>query len=156
MESVANHEESGPRELNGAGEPTRVPTELPGAPPRHYLPALVVSATGIALSILTWTRSLEERQLGLSQVLGSLADGTTIAIESQIDREVRALRELGTFWQLHGVLPSGPWHFHTRWTMEQFPGIQWIAWVPADSTQSTMPHRRQNSMDRMPTMSMRG
>ena len=46
------------------------------------------------------------------------------------------MRELGTFWQLHGVLPSGPWHFHTRWTMEQFPGIQWIAWVPADSTQS--------------------
>src|SRR5262245_33285571 len=135
MDLVANQEDNRPNHSKEFAEPARV-HELPVAPARHLLPALLVSVTGIALSILTWTRALEERQLGLAHVLGSLADGTTVAIESQLDREVNALREMATFWQLHGVLPSGAWHFHTRWTLEQFPGIQWIAWVPRDSTES--------------------
>jgi len=109
---------------------------VPAVRSRRYAPAILVTAIGIGLSILSWTRALEERQLGVANVLGSLADETTNTIEAQLDREVDALRDLATFWQLHGVTPERPWSFHTRVTMEQFPGIQWIAWLPPDSART--------------------
>lgn len=110
--------------------------KFPAATARRYVPAIAVAAIGVALSLLTWTRALEERQLGVSNVLGSLADETTGTIEAQLDREVNALRDLATFWQLHGLLPDGPWQSDTRMILEHFNGIQWIAWVPADSTKT--------------------
>ena len=107
---------------------------IPAAPARRYLQAIVVASLGVALSLLTWVRALEERQYGVSNLLGSLADETTGSIEVELDREVNALRRLATFWQLHGLLPEGPWQFDTRATLDHFPGIQWIAWVPADTS----------------------
>jgi len=102
----------------------------------RYIPAIVVTAIGVGLSILSWTRAMEERQVGVGNVLGSLADETTSTIEAQLDREVNALRDLATFWQLHGLMSERPWSYHTRVTMEYFPGIQWIAWLPPDSTRA--------------------
>lgn len=109
---------------------------IPAARARRYVPAVVVAAVGVGLSILSWTRALEERQLGVATVLGSMADETTNMIASQLEREVGALRDMATFWQLHGVMPEGPWSFQTRMTIEHFPGIQWIAWVPPDSART--------------------
>lgn len=108
---------------------------IPAAPARRYIQAIAVAALGVTLTLLTWFRALEERQYGVSNLLGSLADETTGAIQAELDREVNALRRLATFWQLHGLLPEAPWQFDTRETIDHFPGIQWIAWVPADSAQ---------------------
>jgi len=113
----------------------RIPS-LPAAPGRRYVTAMVVAGIGVALSVLTWTRSLEERRFGLGKALGSLADETTGAIESRLEHEVNALRDLATLWQLHGVLDEGAWQLVTRNTIETFAGIRWIAWVSADPAQT--------------------
>ena len=109
---------------------------FPAAPARRTVPAILVAVIGSALTILTWTRALEERRLAVSDVLGSLADEVTADIESQLEREVDAVRGLATFWQLHGLLPEQAWDFDTRLAIRSFPGLRWVAWVPADSTRT--------------------
>src|SRR5262245_18588639 len=114
----------------------RVADTIPAAPPRRYIPAIGVVAIGGALSVLTWTRALDERQVAMTNLLGSLADEMTSNIQFQLEREVDAVRGLATFWQLHGLLPEPTWRFDTRLTLEHLPGVQWIAWVPADSSRT--------------------
>jgi signal transduction histidine kinase len=83
----------------------------------------------VTLTFLAWTRSLEERRFGLTNVLGSLADEATSALEIQLEREVGALQDLAGSWQLHGTLDEGAFQLLARSTMKSNPGIRWIEWA---------------------------
>jgi signal transduction histidine kinase len=105
---------------------------MPAVPALRYVTAIVVAAIGVTISFLAWTRSLEERRIGITNVLGTLADEATGAIESRIEHEIEALRDLATFWQLHGLLNEEAWQLLTRKSIEASPGVRWIAWVSSD------------------------
>ena len=111
---------------------------LPATPGRRYATAGLVALAGIAASILIWAHAAGQRRAELSSMLGSLADGTTSAIEWQLDREVDALRGLGTLWQIRGRSRDDSWAFDAGAILDRFPGIQWIAWVAPDSTASRL------------------
>jgi signal transduction histidine kinase len=112
----------------------RPPTEKrpPAAPARRYVAAVVVTALGVTLSLLAWMRSLEERRFGISNVLASLADEASSAIELQLEHQVNAVRDLAASWNLHGPADDESWLLLARRTMKSNPGIQWIEWVQAD------------------------
>jgi sensor domain CHASE-containing protein len=105
------------------------------APLRRYVfAAIIVAVIGIAVSFLTWIRTLEERRIELAKLLGSLADETAGAVEWQLEREMKGLRGLASFWQLHGLLEPQAWRTDSRLLLDHFTGIQWIAWVPTDTS----------------------
>src|SRR5580765_7500709 len=110
------------------------PTEKrpPAAPARRYVAAVVVTALGVTLSLLAWMRSLEERRFGISNVLASLADEASSAIELQLGHQVNAVRDLAASWNLHGPADDETWSLLARRTMKSNPGIQWIEWVQTD------------------------
>jgi signal transduction histidine kinase len=104
----------------------------PAIPARRYVAAGVVAGIGVTLSVLAWTRSLEERRLGLSNVLGSLADEAASALALQLERQVNAVRELGASWHMHSPPDDEAWSLLARRTLKSNPSMRWIEWVQVD------------------------
>jgi len=113
-------------------ERPRIAKTLPAVHGRRYVIAVAVAGIGVTLSLFAWTRSLEERRFGLSNVLGSIADDAASAIASQLDHQVAEIKDLAASWQLHGPPDEEAWRFLARRTMKSNPGVQWIAWVQTD------------------------
>jgi signal transduction histidine kinase len=109
-------------------------TLLPAAPGRRYATAGIVALVGIGISVFIWARDVGERRDQLTGTLRALADNTTSAIESQLNRDVDALRGLVNLTQVHEPGVGEAWRFDAGLVLAHFPGVQWIAWVPSDSS----------------------
>jgi signal transduction histidine kinase len=107
---------------------------LPAAPGRRYATAGLVAVVGIGLSVFIWVRDVAERRDQMTGTLRALADNTTSAIESQLNRDVDALRGLVNLTQVHDPGTGEAWRFDAGLVLEHFPGVEWIAWVPSDSS----------------------
>ena len=116
-------------------------------PARRYATAGLVAFIGVLLSLVVWLRAESERRTGVSAMLGDLADRSTGALESAIQRETDALRGLSAVWQVHDPDLSETWLLEAGMVFDHFAGVRWIAWVTEDSTRVAFAGR--DTSDRM-------
>ena len=107
---------------------------VPATPGRRYATAGLVALAGIAASVFVWIRADGQRRAEMSGMMGTLADGTTSAIERQLDLEVDGIRGLATLGPTRPRGPDDTWALEAGSVLERYPGVQWVAWVPRDST----------------------
>jgi signal transduction histidine kinase len=112
----------------------RVAKTIPSMPARRYATAGLVAFVGVLLSLVVWLRADQERRNGVSAMLEGLADRSTGALESAMQRETDSLRGLAAVWQIHDPDLSQTWLLEAGMVLDHFSAVRWIAWVTADST----------------------
>lgn len=94
------------------------------------LPLLLLTL-GTIVTLITWSQVRNDRQATISAGFMDLTEEVRSTLESRVERHLAKLRNLARFWQLHGLLPMPVWRFDTGMVIESYPGIGWIAWIPA-------------------------
>lgn len=112
----------------------RVTLALPATPARRLVTAAVITLMGIALTVAVWIRAEYDRRTELTAMLGAIADRTTSRIEWQMQRDVEGVRFLSTLTRSAGDAGMREWPQQADLILQEFPGIDWLAWVGPDST----------------------
>ncbi len=107
---------------------------LPALSGQRLVTAGVVALLGIVLSVAVWVRAESDRRTELTSMLGSIADRTTSRIEWQMQREVDGVRFLTTLVQSGAVGGAPAWPLQAGLILQEYPGLDWVAWVLPDSS----------------------
>lgn len=86
---------------------------------------------GIATTLVIWWSAMRDSNRMAAASLSQVAREIHGVLNVRVDRHVEALRNLGQFWQLHGLLPQEAWDFNCEMMIRNFRGLEWIAWVNA-------------------------
>ena len=92
-----------------------------------------IAISGVVVSLLGWALLLQDRQSRMRETLELLAHDSRSAIHSEVEGLHRTLRNLASFWTQFGVQSDPEWHFDTSMVLDEFPGVEWVAWVDADA-----------------------
>lgn len=108
----------------------RFRARMPGIRAQVLLPLLMFTF-GTLITYITWWQVREEMRTTAAAGLAALAEESRGTIQDRVEKHLFALRSQGRFWQLYGLRELPVWRFDTGMLIDNFPGIDWIAWIPA-------------------------
>jgi signal transduction histidine kinase len=92
-----------------------------------------LAALGVIATLVIWWSAVQDSSRRSSAILGDVAREVHGVLNARVERHVESLRNLALLWQLHGLGQPEAWDFNNEMMIRTFSGLEWIAWVNAET-----------------------
>ena len=139
-----------PNDKHDARSKRRIQWLLRHSTPRVYT-ATIVAITAVAASVLLWYGLWRVENAQTGQTVEAVSYAARSQLVRQIEVQLRALRDLASYWSTYGRQPREQWADDARIELAHFEGMQFIAWTDPGAGIRFYTTSLEDGFDRSPT-----